>query len=252
MRKSFVFYAVLVSMFGILASVTCQAQNLDTQKDKVSYTIGWDIGSNLKKQAIDVSYDVLTAGIKDALAGAKGQLTDAQMTEVMTAFQKDLQDKQVKARAEAAVKNKSNGAAFLAKNKHKQGVKTLADGLQYKVIKAGTGAKPKADDTVTVNYKGSLIDGTEFDSSYKRGQPATFPVSGVIKGWTEALQLMKTGSTYEVYIPSELAYGERGAGNVIGPNSTLIFTVELISTATNPVMPKVPTTQAKPAAPTTK
>jgi FKBP-type peptidyl-prolyl cis-trans isomerase FklB len=143
----------------------------------------------------------------------------------MMAFQKEVMAKQ----AEVAKKNKAEGEAFLAENKKKEGVKTTPSGLQYKVIKPGKGKKPKSSDTVTVNYRGTLIDGTEFDSSYKRGQPATFQVSGVIPGWTEALQLMEEGAKWQLFIPSNLAYGERGAGGVIGPNATLIFEVELIS-----------------------
>src|SRR5437660_3029929 len=196
---------------------------LKDQKDKVSYSIGLNIGSNLTKKNIPINPDALAAGIKDAIAG-KPQLTPDQVKETMAAFEKDMEQKQ----QAAAQKNASEGAKFLEENKKKEGVKTTASGLQYKVIKEGTGAQPKANDTVTVNYRGTLIDGTEFDSSYKRGQPATFPVSGVIKGWTEALQLMKSGSKYQLFIPAGLAYGDRGAGRDIAPNSTLIFEVELL------------------------
>jgi len=153
-------------------------------------------------------------------------LTDQEIQETMIAFQKEMMAKW----EEIGKKNKADGEAFLAGNKKKEGVKTLPDGLEYKVINAGTGKKPKADDTVTVNYRGTLINGTEFDSSYKRGQPATFPVSGgMIKGWSEALQLMQEGAKWELFIPSNLAYGERGMGGIIGPNATLIFEVELVS-----------------------
>jgi len=165
---------------------------------------------------------VLGAGVKEALAG-KPRLTPDQVKDIMAQFEKDTEQKQ----KGAGEKNKSEGAKFLEENKKKPGVKTTASGLQYKVEKEGTGAQPKATDMVTVNYRGTLIDGTEFDSSYKRGQPATFPVNGVIKGWTEALQLMKQGSKYQLFIPSNLAYGERAMGPDIGPNSTLIFEVEL-------------------------
>ncbi len=165
----------------------------------------------------------LVAGIKDAIAG-KPQLTPDQIKETMTAFEKDMEQKQ----KAAADKNASEGTKFLEENKKKEGVKTTASGLQYKVVKEGTGAQPKANDTVTVNYRGTLINGTEFDSSYKRGEPATFPVNGVIKGWTEALQLMKAGSKYQLFIPPNLAYGERAVGPDISPNSTLIFDVELM------------------------
>ena len=146
-----------------------------------------------------------------------------------TELQKELMEKQAERNKQLAEKNKTEGEAFLAQNSKKEGVKTLPSGLQYKVIKEGTGKTPKADDTVVTNYRGTSIDGTEFDSSYKRGQPATFPVKGVIAGWTEALQLMKEGSKWELFIPSNLAYGERGAGNFIGPNAALVFEIELIT-----------------------
>lgn len=198
---------------------------LKSQKDKVSYIIGMDIGNNLKKQAIDIDSGILARGVKDALSGAKPLLTQQEIQETMVAFQKEMTARQ----AEVAKKNKAEGETFLADNKKKEGVKTLPSGLQYKVIKAGTGKKPKSTDTVTVHYKGTLIDGTEFDSSYKRGQTVSFQVSGVIPGWTEGLQLMEEGAKWQLFIPPNLAYGERGAGGVIGPNATLIFEVELVS-----------------------
>jgi FKBP-type peptidyl-prolyl cis-trans isomerase FklB len=203
---------------------------LKNQKDKVSYSIGLNIGRNLandlKKQSIDIDPNILVRGIQDALAGATPLLTDQETQETMVAFQKEMMAKW----EEIGKKNKAEGEAFLAENKKKEGVKILPSGLQYKVIKAGTGKKPKADDTVTVNYRGTLINGTEFDSSYKRGQPATFPVSGgIIRGWTEALQLMGEGAKWELFIPSNLAYGERGTSGMIGPNATLIFEIELVS-----------------------
>jgi FKBP-type peptidyl-prolyl cis-trans isomerase FklB len=199
-----------------------KSPQLKDQKDKVSYSIGMQIGFNLGRQKVDVNSDILAAGIKDAIAG-KPQLTPDQVKDIMAQFEKDMETKQ-KALGE---KNKTEGTKYLEENKKKAGVKTTASGLQYKVVKDGTGSQPKATDMVTVNYRGTLIDGTEFDSSYKRGQPATFPVNGVIKGWTEALQLMKQGSKYQLFIPSTLAYGERAMGPDIGPNSTLIFEVEL-------------------------
>jgi FKBP-type peptidyl-prolyl cis-trans isomerase FklB len=172
---------------------------------------------------VDINPDVLAAGIKDSIAG-KAQLTQDQVKEVMTQFEKDMEQKQ----KSAGEKNKADGAKFLEENKKKEGVKTTASGLEYKVLKEGTGPQPKATDMVTVNYRGTLIDGTEFDSSYKRGQPATFPLNGVIKGWTEGLQLMKKGSKYQFVVPSNLAYGERSVGPDIAPNATLIFEVELL------------------------
>lgn len=202
---------------------------LKDQKDKVSYSIGLDIGLTFKKQKMDLNPDALTAGLKDALSGNKPLLTDEQVKETMTAFSKDMTEKQSAASKEASEKNSATGTKFLAENKAKEGVKTTASGLQYKVIKEGNGPTPKETETVVVNYRGTLVDGTEFDSSYKRGEPATFPVNRVIKGWTEALQLMKAGSKYQLFIPASLAYGERGAGQEIGPNATLIFDVELLS-----------------------
>lgn len=203
--------------------------DLKTEKDKISYSIGLNIGGNLKRDAIEIDGDALAKGIKDALSGSKPLMTEKEVQETMTAFQKTMMAKQAEKMKSAGDRNKKDGEAFLAENKKKEGVKTTASGLQYKVIKEGTGKKPTATDTVTVNYRGALIDGTEFDSSYKRNEPTTFPVNGVIPGWTEALQMMKTGSKYQLFIPSNLAYGDRGAGPQIGPNATLIFEVELIS-----------------------
>src|SRR5216117_2625107 len=199
-----------------------KSPQLKDQKEKVSYAIGINIGLNLGRQKVDINPDLLAAGIKDALAG-KPQLTQDQVKDVMAQFEKDMEQKQ-KATGE---KNKTDGAKFLEENKKKEGVKTTASGLQYKAVKEGTGPQPKATDMVTVNYRGTLIDGTEFDSSYKRGQPATFPLNGVIKGWTEGLQLMKPGSKYQFFVTPNLAYGERAVGPDISPNSTLIFEVEL-------------------------
>lgn len=201
---------------------------LKTQKDKVSYIIGVDIGGNLKNRSIDVDTDLLMKGVKDGLAGNKPILSETEIKETMTAFKEEMQKKQQEETKQLGEKNKKEGEAFLAENKKKEGVKTLADGLQYKVITEGTGKSPKATDTVTVNYRGTFIDGKEFDSSYKRGQPASFTVNGVIKGWTEALQLMKEGSKWQLFIPSDLAYGQN-APPQIGPNAVLIFEVELIS-----------------------
>ncbi|MBP1698262.1 MAG: FKBP-type peptidyl-prolyl cis-trans isomerase [Deltaproteobacteria bacterium] len=199
---------------------------LKNQKEKISYSIGLNIGRNLgsdlKKQSIDIDPNLVAKGIQDALSGANPLLSNEEIQETMVAFQKEMSEKQ-----------KQRGEAFLAENKKKEGVKTLPSGLQYKVVKAGSGKKPKLDDTVTVQYRGTLIDGTEFDSSFRRGQPATFPVSGVIPGWTEALPLMEEGAKWQLFIPPKLAYGERGAGGLIGPNATLIFEVELVSIQEN-------------------
>ena len=205
------------------------AAPLTTPKDKLSYSIGTDIGKKLKAQSIDVDPAVVSRGIKDAFTGAKPAMTDEEMKSSLTSLQTQMREKQMAMIRELAEKNKKEGEAFLAANKSKEGVVTLPSGLEYKILKAGDGKKPAASDTVECNYRGTLIDGTEFDSSYKRGESATFPVSGVIKGWTEALQLMPVGSKWQLFIPSELAYGERGAGGDIAPNSTLIFEVELLS-----------------------
>jgi FKBP-type peptidyl-prolyl cis-trans isomerase FklB len=220
--KRFIISFALLSLAG---SVFGQDKStpLKDSKDKVSYSIGLNIGFNLKKQNVSINPDTFVLGLKDALAG-KPQMTDEQVKETMTAFEKEMIDKQ----KAAGLKNGADGEKFLAENKKKEGVKTTASGLQYKVVKEGTGAQPKEKDTVMANYRGTIIDGTEFDSSYTRGQPATFPVSGVIKGWTEALQMMKVGSKYQLFIPAKLAYGERAIGPDIGPNSTLIFEVELL------------------------
>jgi FKBP-type peptidyl-prolyl cis-trans isomerase FklB len=214
--------SILFLAFQVGAEETLVLKN---QKEKISYVIGVDIGNNLRKQSVDVDPNILARGIQDALSAAKPLLTEQEIQNTLTAFQKERAAKQ----QEAAKKNKNEGEAFMAANKKKEGVKALASGLQYKVIKAGTGRKPNLDDSVTTHYRGTLIDGTEFDSSYRRGQPVTFPVSRVIAGWTEALQLMEEGAKWQLFIPPDLAYGERGTGSVIGPNATLIFEIELIS-----------------------
>jgi len=226
---------LLVVLCIVLAAGTVlgeEKQTLKTQKEKLSYAIGIDMGSSLKRNAIDIDADILYKGIKDALAGGTLLLTEQEIKDTIQAAQKELQAKQQAKMKTLGEKNKKEGEAFLAANKKKEGVKTLPSGLQYKVITEGGGKSPKATDTVSVHYRGTLIDGTEFDSSYKRGEPATFSVSGVIKGWTEALQLMKEGAKWQLVIPSNLAYGERGTGGPIGPNAVLIFEVELIKVVT--------------------
>ena len=213
---------------------------LKSEKDKLSYTFGANFGKSLKQQEIEVNTDIFIKGMKDGLSGGKMLLTDPEMKETMTSFQKEMAAKQAEKRKALAEKNKKEGDAFLAANKGKDGVKTLPSGLQYKVITEGTGKLPKATDTVVTNYRGTLIDGTEFDSSYQRKSPATFKVNGVIKGWTEALQLMKEGAKWQLFVPSELAYGERGAGPNIGPNAVLIFEIELISAKEESAVPSKP------------
>ena len=202
---------------------------LSTKKDKVSYAIGADLGKKLKASSIDVDSAVLTRALKDVLTDGKPAMSDDEIRATLTDLSKDLQQKQVAAAKETSEKNRKSGEDFLAANKGKDGVVVLPSGLQYKILQAGSGPKPTAADTVVCNYKGTLIDGKEFDSSFKRGQPATFPVGGVIKGWTEALQLMPVGSKWQLFIPPDLAYGDKQAGPDITPGSTLVFEVELVS-----------------------
>jgi FKBP-type peptidyl-prolyl cis-trans isomerase FklB len=211
------------------ASRTQPALALKTQKDRFSYSLGMNLGASLHKQAVPVDPAILARGLRDALAGGKTLLTEDEAHATLMEVQNDLRKKQQEKTQLAGDANKKEGEAFLAANKGKEGVVALPDGLQYKILKQGTGPKPTAGDSVVCNYRGMLINGTEFDSSYKRGQPATFPVSGVIKGWTEALPLMPVGSKWQLFIPSDLAYAERGSGPDIGPNATLIFEVELLS-----------------------
>lgn len=202
-----------------------------TTKQKASYSIGLNLGMNLKRGAVDLDVDMLAQGIRDALSGGKTLLSEAEAEKAMAAFEKEVMAKQ-KARDQAAsAQNQKKGDAFLAENKTKQDVKTTKSGLQYKILKQGKGPRPKLGDSVTTHYKGTLLDGKEFDSSYARKEPATFPVRGVIPGWTEALQLMTVGSKWQLFVPSELAYGKASAGPDIGPNSTLIFEVELLDIA---------------------
>jgi FKBP-type peptidyl-prolyl cis-trans isomerase FklB len=206
---------------------------LTTQKDKASYAIGMNIGKSVaakfKSDSLDVNNAIFLRGMKDALSGGKMLLTDDEAKAVLDALQAEMRKTQEEKMAQAGDINKAKGDAFLAANKAKDGVVTLPSGLQYKIVTPGTGPKPGPTDQVVCNYRGTLIDGTEFDASAKHGGPATFPVNQVIKGWTEALQLMPVGSKWQLYIPSDLAYGSRGAGGDIGPNSTLIFDIELVS-----------------------
>jgi FKBP-type peptidyl-prolyl cis-trans isomerase FklB len=232
---------IAAAVFAALTSLNfaqspAPASQLKEPKDKASYSIGLNIGRNFKKQNVDLNPEALLAGVKDALSGAKPALNETEERDAMMSLQKDAMEKQ-KAMGE---KNAAEGKKFLEENKKKEGVKSTASGLQYKVLKEGNGQQPKASDTVTVDYRGTLIEGTEFDSSYKRGQPATFPLNGVIKGWTEGLQLMKTGAKYQFVIPADLAYGSRQMGPDIPPNSTLIFEVELKSVQTAAGSPSPP------------
>jgi FKBP-type peptidyl-prolyl cis-trans isomerase FklB len=236
-RKNNEMKLALIALLGVGAALTVRAADespLKTQKDKLSYTIGMNIGKDIKRNSVDINPDLLLSGLKDVLSEKKPILTEEEAREVMMTFQNEMRSKQAelaKEQAEqnkvAGEKNKKEGEAFLAENKKKEGVKTTPSGLQYKVITTGTGPKPTSNDTVVTHYRGTLINGTEFDSSYKRGEPASFPVTGVIKGWTEALLMMPVGSKWQLFIPSELAYGERSQRS-IPSNSTLLFDIELL------------------------
>ena len=219
----------VVAAWLALSAAPASATALSSDKDKLSYTIGADIGQNFHSQGIQIDPQVFLSGLQDGLDGAKLQMTEQQMQEVLKHFQSNMMAKKMAEFKTAAAKNKKEGEAFLAANKKKAGVVTLPDGLQYKVLEAGKGAKPTKNDSVTVEYTGRLIDGKVFDSTSKTGKPVSFKVTQVIPGWTEALQLMTAGSKWEVYIPSSLAYGEKGVGGPIGPNETLIFEIHLIS-----------------------
>lgn len=211
------------------ASGTAAPASLDTDAQKFGYAIGVDLGKSLQPVKDDVDITALKAGLDDAFAGTTPKLDDVAREEIKNTVAKKMQERQQAERTEQAAKAQQEGEAFLAENAKREGVKTTESGLQYEVLTEGKGAKPTAESRVTVHYKGTLINGEEFDSSYARGQPVTFPLSNVIPGWTEGVQLMTPGSKYKFVIPSKLAYGERGAGVKIGPNETLVFEVELIS-----------------------
>ncbi|MBW1881669.1 MAG: FKBP-type peptidyl-prolyl cis-trans isomerase, partial [Deltaproteobacteria bacterium] len=205
---------------------------LPTQLDKVSYSIGWDIGKSFVEIEPNPNTEQVKAGMDAKLSGSEPLMTEEEMRAVVTEFRKEQRAAKMEKRKTEATENESKGVAFLEENGKREGVITLESGMQYEIITAGAGASPAATDRVTTHYRGTLVDGTEFDSSYSRGRPATFPVNGVIAGWTEALQLMKAGAKWKLYIPGDLAYGERGSPPKIGPNATLVFEVELISVDT--------------------
>jgi len=207
---------------------------LKTDRDKLSYAVGMEMGMGVKSQGIDIDPVMLSQGLKDAISGAKPLMSQDEVRTVIAGLQEEMKQKQMQAMEAAATENKKSGDAFMAENGKKEGVTTLPSGLEYKVITAGDGKKPIETDTVLCNYKGTFLDGTEFDSSARAGKPVPFQIKAVIPGFKEALQLMPVGSKWEIYIPANLAYGERGAGNVIAPNSTLIFEVELVSIQVNP------------------
>lgn len=214
---------------GTTTSKAASPYTLKTEKDKSSYALGMSIGTGLHRQGIPVDPAVVARGLKDAMSGSKTLMTEEEMKSTLQQLRAEVGKEQASKAHVAGEGNRKEGEAFLSTNKSKEGVTALPDGLQYKVVKEGTGPKPTASDTVTVNYRGTLVNGKEFDSSYKRGQPVSFPVSGVIKGWTEALQLMPVGSKWELYIPADLAYGDNPPDPSIGPGDTLIFEVELLS-----------------------
>ena len=222
---------------------------LKTDKAKASYALGMNVGTGLgaklKEQSVEIDQAILVRGLKDALAGGKTLLTEPEARAALTQLSLDVRKKMEEKMKVAATANKKEGDEFLAVNKTKEGIVTLPSGLQYKILTEGTGPKPAATDSVTCNYRGTLINSTEFDSSNKRGQPATFQVNGVIKGWTEALQLMPVGSKWQLFVPAELGYGDRGSGPQIGPGATLIFEVELLSIGSKDKQPEAAPT-AKP------
>jgi FKBP-type peptidyl-prolyl cis-trans isomerase FklB len=229
--------------WGLATVAKADSTNLlADEKSRVSYAIGLTLGHNWQQQGLDIDAEVAASAIKTVQTNGPALMTQQEVQETLSAFQKEFVAKQQQRRLEMASKNKADGEAFLAANKNNPGVKSLPDGLQYLVLTNGSGPVPTIADTVTVNYRGTLLDGTEFDSSYQRGQPATFQVGGVIRGWTEALQMMPVGSKWKLFIPSELAYGEQG-NRGIPPNSTLIFEVELLDTKTpTPPAPSKPIT----------
>ena len=227
--------STLVALILSLSLLSCSSgeksaskKALKSDSERFGYALGMDIGNSLKEMQADIDLPSLMAGLRDTFEGTKALLTPEEAAEVGKEFSKKMQEKQAEKNKNLAEKNREEGEAFLTENKKKEGVVTTESGLQVMLLEEGDGPKPKATDQVKVHYQGTLLDGTEFDSSYKRGQPVTFPVNGVIAGWTEALQLMKVGSKVRLFIPSDLAYGERGAGQRIGPNATLIFEVELL------------------------
>jgi FKBP-type peptidyl-prolyl cis-trans isomerase len=222
-------FVTLVVMALAVPARAQEATPLATENDKLSYAMGMDLGQQLKAQSVDIDPALFGRGLADALSGGKTLLTTEEAKAVIAELQKAMIVKRAEAARLSGEKNKAEGEAFLAANAAKEGVVTLPSGLQYKVLTTGTGRKPTLEDTVVCQYRLSLVDGKEVDSSYKRGQPFTIPVKGAIKGWTEVLQLMPVGSKWEVFVPPSLGYGERGAGADIGPNATLVFEVELLT-----------------------
>ena len=234
---------VALSLAGVVWAG--EREPLKEKKDRVSYTIGVDIGRLLKKQAVDVNLDVFKEAIKDVLSGTKLMLSDEEMAEIKKAFGKDISEGKEKNKQALAEKNKADEEKFLAANKSKEGIVCLPSGLQYQVIRAGTGKKPREDDLVSVHYRVSLLDGTEIESSYSKGEAATFDLENVIPGWREGAQLMQTGSKWRFFVPSKLAYGEDGVGELLAPNTMLIFDLELLKIMDKPKEPVAEGAQEK-------
>jgi FKBP-type peptidyl-prolyl cis-trans isomerase FklB len=232
--------AILAVAFSAVALPAQDETSLKNPTEKLSYALGMDLGNQFRKQTVQVNPEVFLQGLKDAIAGSKTLLTEEQVRSQISELQNQMRTKYLVERATIGRTNKSEGEAFLAGNKSQPGVIALESGLQYRIIKAGDGQKPSLQDTVLCNYRGTLINGTEFDNSYKQNKPASFPVAKVIKGWTEALQRMPVGSKWQLFVPPSLAYGENGAGSVIGPNATLIFEVDLVA-----IQPKSQTADAR-------
>jgi len=226
MRRTVVTILLMVTI--VAPALSAGETKLRTEKEKVSYCIGLDLGSKLRRQSIDVDLDLLFRGMEDSFTNADALLSVTEQRETMVGFQRKQKVKMEAVLKEEGLINRQIGERFLSDNRGKPGVVVLASGLQYKVIVEGKGPRPEGTDTVETHYRGRLVDGTEFDDSYSRGGPSAFPVKGIIKGWTEALQLMNVGSKWELYIPADLAYGDRGAGAKIPPGATLIFEVELL------------------------
>lgn len=241
---AWIFLAASLAATGVAAETA-----LKTDKEKLSYSLGAQIGQDIKRNELEIDVDTFARAMRDAVSGAKPAMTDEEIRTTMQAFQQTMRQKAMAKMQEMGETNKKASDAFLANNKTKPGVKTLPSGIQYQVIAMGKGKKPTQKDQVVAHYTGTLIDGTEFDSSVKRGEPATFPLNGVIKGWQEVLPLMPVGSKWKVWIPPELGYGPRGAGQQIGPNQALIFDIELLKIKKATTPPKAAKQGAKPAKP---
>lgn len=226
-RKAFLAVPLLGLAYG--NCLAAESAELKTENDKINYSVGYRLGSDFQRQGVEINSNIVQQGIDDATGGGEALMTEEEMRTVMMNMATRLKAEQMEKMKQQGAENSKTGEAFLAENAGKEGVKTTDSGLQYKVITAGEGKTPQKSDKVTVHYRGTLIDGTEFDSSYSRNKPATFGVGQVIPGWTEALLMMKEGDKWEIVLPSKLGYGERGAGAKIPPNSTLVFEVELIS-----------------------